>query len=136
MAEGILKNKAKDHGLNILVDSAGTGGWHSGEHPDRRAIHTAKKFGVDISKLVARKFSEKDFVEFDFIFVMDHSNLKDVLAQARNEKDATKVKLLLDLDEPDSNREVPDPWYGGDDGFTEVFKMMDKACEALVKSLR
>lgn len=135
MAEGILKQKAKDQGLHIIVDSAGTGGWHTGEHPDRRAVQTAKKFGVDISKQIARKFSEKDFDAFDFIFVMDHSNLRDVLTQARNEKDARKVKLLLELDEPGSNREVPDPWYGDDDGFTAVFKMMDKACDALVRSL-
>ena len=135
MAEGILRNKAKDHGLNIFVDSAGTGGWHAGEHPDMRAAQTAKKFGVDISKQIARRFSEKDFDEFDFIFVMDHSNLRDVLAHARNVNDANKVKLLLDLDEPGSNREVPDPWYGEDDGFTAVFKMMDKACDAFIKSL-
>ena len=135
MAEGILKHKAKDQGHHLFVDSAGTGGLHSGEHPDRRAVQKAKKFGVDISKQIARQFSEKDFDAFDYIFVMDHSNLRDVLAMARNEKDAGKVKLLLDLDEPDSNREVPDPWYGGDDGFTSVFKMMDKACDALLRSL-
>lgn len=135
MAEGILKSKAQNQGLKISVDSAGTGGWHSGENPDRRAIHTAKKFGVDISKQVARKFSQKDFDDFDFIFVMDYSNYRDVIKLARNEKDSGKVKLLLDLDEPGSNREVPDPWYGGDDGFTEVFKMMDKACDSFIKSL-
>lgn len=136
MAEGILKHKAKDQGLNIFVDSAGTGGWHSGDHPDRRAVQTAKKFGVDISKQIARKFSQRDFDEFDFIFVMDHANLRDVLKLARNERDSVKVKLLLELDEPGSNREVPDPWYGGDDGFTDVFKMMDKACDSLLISLR
>lgn len=136
MAEGILKHKAKDQGLNIFVDSAGTGGWHSGDHPDRRAVQTAKKFGVDISKQIARKFSQRDFDEFDFIFVMDLANLRDVLKLARNERDSVKVKLLLELDEPGSNREVPDPWYGGDDGFTDVFKMMDKACDSLLISLR
>ncbi len=135
MAEGILRKKIEEHHLQASVDSAGTGGWHAGEHPDRRAIQTAKKFGVDISKLVARKFSQKDFEDFDLIFVMDHSNLREVLKLARTETDAEKVKLLLELDEPCSRREVPDPWYGGDEGFSEVYKMMDKACDALLKNL-
>lgn len=136
MAEGILRKKIEATGLKVVVDSAGTGGWHAGEPPDSRAIHTAKKFGVDISGLVARKFSASDFDRFDFIYVMDNSNLQDVLAAARNEKDAEKVKLLLDLDETIRHREVPDPWYGGAEGFTEVFLMMDKACEALIRSIR
>ncbi|MEO8088428.1 MAG: low molecular weight protein-tyrosine-phosphatase [Bacteroidota bacterium] len=135
MAEGILKSKIQKSGLNIFVDSAGTGAWHAGEHPDRRAIQTSKKFGVDISKLIARKFSVQDFDDFDFIYVMDHSNLADVLSLARTEKDTEKVKLLLDVDEPGSKRDVPDPWYGGESGFIEVFKMMDKACEVLANSL-
>ncbi len=136
MAEGILRKKISDSGINAVVDSAGTGGWHTGEHPDRRAIQTAKKFNVDISKLVARKFSQKDFAAFDHIFVMDHSNRSDVLDLARSEADAAKVKLLLDVDAPGSNREVPDPWYGGDDGFIDVFKMMEKSCDALIKNLK
>ena len=135
MAEGILRRKIEDRGLKMTVDSAGTGAWHAGEHPDKRAIHTAKKFGVDISKLVARKFSSKDFDNFDFIFVMDRSNQRDVLAAARSQKDRDKVKLLLDIDEPGCNKEVPDPWFGEDDGFTEVFEMMDKACDAIIKTI-
>ncbi|CAN5383140.1 low molecular weight protein-tyrosine-phosphatase [soil metagenome] len=136
MAEGILRSKLKEYGVKATVDSAGTGGWHAGEHPDRRAIQASKKFGVDISKLIARKFSVKDFDEFDFIYVMDHTNRGDVLSLARSEKDVQKGKLLLDIDEPGSSREVPDPWYGGEDGFIAVFKMIDKACEVLVKSMR
>jgi protein-tyrosine phosphatase len=130
MAEGILRSKIEARGLKVTVDSAGTGAWHAGEPPDRRAIHTAKKFGVDISKLTARRFSPKDFDDFDFIYVMDRSNLRDVLAVARSQEDIEKVKLLLD---PEG--EVPDPWYGGEEGFTDVFKMMDKAIDALAKKL-
>jgi len=135
MAEGILRRKLQDRGLTVTVDSAGTGGWHAGEAPDKRAIHTAKKFGVDISNLVARKFSKKDFDHFDFIYVMDHENLRDVLAHARSEQDVSKVKLLLNMSAEDSNQAVPDPWYGGDDGFVEVYKMLDQACDAIVRSL-
>jgi protein-tyrosine phosphatase len=136
MAEGILRNKIEQCGLKVLVDSAGTGAWHAGEPPDKRAIHAAKKFGVDISTLVARKFSAKDFDEYDFIYVMDLENLRDVLSVARSGKDREKVTLLLASDDPECKNEVPDPWFGGAEGFTEVFKMLDKACDAIIKKLR
>jgi protein-tyrosine phosphatase len=132
MAEGILRSKLEKRGLTVTVDSAGTGGWHAGENPDRRAIHTAKKFGVDISNLKARKFARKDFDNFDFIYVMDHENLRDVLALARSQDDINKVKLLLDTGEKNQARAVPDPWYGGEEGFVEVFNLLDQACDAIV----
>jgi protein-tyrosine phosphatase len=121
MAEGILRKKIEEHGLKVRVDSAGTGAWHAGEPPDRRAIKAAKKYGVDISKLIARKFSKKDFEDFDYIYVMDHTNMRDVLSVARTEKDSGKVKLLLSMLEPHALPEVPDPWYGGEEGSDEVF---------------
>lgn len=135
MAEGILRSKLQQRGLTVTVDSAGTGGWHAGENPDRRAIHTAKKFGVDISHLIARKFSRKDFDTFDFIYVMDHENLRDVLKLARDEDDEEKVKLLLDYGKKSSGLAVPDPWYGGEEGFVEVYKMLDQACDDIVLRL-
>lgn len=130
-----MRKKIEEHGLKITVDSAGTGGYQLGNHPDKRAIRTAKKFGVDISELIARKFSRKDFDDFDRIYVMDHANMRDVLALARTDEDAAKVFMLLNADEPESDREVPDPWYGVEDDFTEVFKMMEKACDAVVGEL-
>ncbi len=135
MAEGILRRKLLERGLKVTVDSAGTGGWHAGENPDRRAIHTAKKFGVDISHLIARKFSRKDFDNFDFIYVMDHENLRDVLALARTQEDIDKVKLLLDNGDGDSAADVPDPWYGGEEEFVEVYQLLEKACDYIVKNL-
>jgi len=135
MAEGILRRKLQDRGLKVTVDSAGTGDWHSGEAPDRRAIHTAKKFGVDISHLVARKFSRKDFGNFDFIYVMDTENLRDVLALARSQEEVDKVKLVLDTGEKNSMPSVPDPWFGGEEGFVEVFNLLDKACDSIVTRL-
>jgi protein-tyrosine phosphatase len=136
MAEGILRTKADEYQLKITIDSAGTGGWHAGEHPDKRAVQSARKFGVDISKLVARQFSKNDFDKFDRIFVMDNSNYNDVIDLARTEDDRRKVFLLLNADEPDSNREVPDPYYGGVDGFDRTFLLMEKACEAIVENIR
>jgi protein-tyrosine phosphatase len=136
MAEGILRTKADEYQLKITIDSAGTGGWHAGEHPDKRAVQSARKFGVDISKLVARQFSKNDFDKFDRIYVMDNSNYNDVIDLARTEDDRRKVFLLLNADEPDSNREVPDPYYGGVDGFDRTFLLMEKACEAIVENIR
>jgi protein-tyrosine phosphatase len=135
MAEGILRKKAHDQHLDIIIDSAGTGAWHVGENPDNRAMQTAKNSGVDISMLVARQFSEIDFDDFDRIYVMDRSNYYDVANLARNEKDLQKVFYLLNADEPNSNREVPDPYFGHGDGFDKVFKMMDKACDAIIADI-
>ena len=135
MAEGILHKKAVDSKLDITIDSAGTGHWHVGENPDHRAIETARKFGVDISKLIARQFSESDFDDFDRIYVMDHSNYSDVIDYVRSEDDKLKVSLLLNADQPGSNRDVPDPYFGRVDGFDTVFIMMDKACEAIIADI-
>ncbi len=129
MAEGILRSKIQAHQLDIEVDSAGTADFHVGECPDSRAIKTAKKFGVDISPLRGRQFTASDFDNFDFIFVMDASNKTNVLKLARNDADRKKVRLFLDLTDEFKSKDVPDPWFGGDEGFVEVFEMLDKACE-------
>ena len=129
MAEGILKKKIEQNKLDILVDSAGTANFHVGECPDARAIKTAKKFGVDISSLRGRQFTETDFDDFDFIYVMDESNKSNVLKLTRNDSDRKKVRLFLDLTDEYNSKDVPDPWFGGDEGFIEVFEMLDKACE-------
>ena len=132
MAEGILLDKIKKAKLDIKVDSAGTGCWHAGENPDPRAIATAKKFGVDISKLVARQFTEDDFENFDKIFVMDRSNHRDVLELTDSKEHHNKVDFFLNLVSPGKNLDVPDPWYGGPEGFVYVFKMLDEACEQII----
>jgi protein-tyrosine phosphatase len=136
MAEGILRHHAQRMGLPINVDSAGTGGWHAGEPPDRRAIRTARKNGVDISGLRARKFSTDDFDRFDRIFVMDRSNLSDVLSVARNENDLSKVDLFLHQLQPGSGAEVPDPWFGDEDGFIPVYELLENATLAFLEKLK
>ena len=141
LAEGILRHKISAEAesfpplRHVVVDSAGTGNWHVGEHPDRRAIQVAKKFGVDISKITGRQFNVNDFDEFDKIFVMDQDNYREVLLLVRHDADHRKIQLLLNADEPDSNRSVPDPYYGGDAGFERVFKLIEKACDAIVTEL-
>ncbi|KAB2817774.1 MAG: low molecular weight phosphotyrosine protein phosphatase [Bacteroidetes bacterium] len=132
MAEGILRHRAE--GTNIEVDSAGTSAFHIGENPDPRAVMTTRKHDVKIDKLVGRQFTVADFDAFDRIYVMDKSNLKNVLDLARNEEDKLKVSLLLDeADNMPKGMEVPDPYYGGNRGFEDVFTMIDSAAEAIVK---
>jgi len=125
LAEGIMQHMADGQGLDWQVDSAGTGGWHVGEGPDRRSTHTAKGRGIDISKQVCRKFGKADFDEFDHIFVMDKMNLSDVLAMAPNAEAAKKVKLLL------GDKEVPDPYYDNNQ-FEPVFDLIEKGCKVII----
>lgn len=131
-----MRKKVQENKVDVHVDSAGTGNWHVGQHPDKRAVQTAKKFGVDISKLTGRQFSVDDFEAFDKIFVMDSENYKNVMALAKNEDHKAKIDLILNADQPNSNRSVPDPYYGGDNGFIEVFNMIDKACDAFIIQIR
>lgn len=131
LAEGIMKTKLSEE---FFVDSAGTIDLHQGEHPDKRATKTAKNHGVDISKQHSRPITTKDLEEFDRIYCMDLSNLEDVLSLAKNDEQRSKIALLMDAAglQP---REVPDPYFGGDEGFERVFQQIDKACDALSEKL-
>jgi len=133
LAEGILKSKLKDK--KFIVESAGTSGFHSGSSPDPRSIAIAKKNNIDITKQKSRAFISNDFDIFDHIFVMDYSNYKDVIRLARNQKEKEKVKLILDYPYSTLN-EVPDPYYGGDDGFSKIFAIIEKACYYHSKQLQ
>ncbi|MHA7831448.1 MAG: low molecular weight protein-tyrosine-phosphatase [Flagellimonas sp.] len=132
LAEGILQSKVDADA--VFVDSAGTAGYHIGNPPDERSIAVARKYGLSIDNQRCRKFSKQDFSEFDLIFVMDRSNFSDVASLAENKEEAGKVKLLLSEVEL-GIREVPDPYYGGNDGFENVYQMIDSACEAIAKKL-
>lgn len=133
MAEGILRHQLMDASINAVIDSAGTGGWHAGENPDRRAIHNMKEHGIDISKLVARQFKKNDFDQFDLILAMDESNYVDILKLATDQQQKNKVRLILSYLEKQKDLSVPDPWYGDQDGFETVFQLLDHACSAVVK---
>ncbi|HET7819050.1 MAG TPA: low molecular weight protein-tyrosine-phosphatase, partial [Bacteroidia bacterium] len=100
MAEGILKHKAKKYGLQLIVDSAGTGHWHTGENPDKRAIKTAKERGIDISKLIARQITEEDFDNFDFILVADAQVYDGVVDRALSREHKLKVNYIMNLSHP------------------------------------
>lgn len=128
LAEGILRTKLT---TDFFVDSAGTGGWHAGQSPDERSIATARNYGIDISNQKARKFTVSDFDTFDHIFVMDQSNFKDVLNLAPDDVAKSKVALILG-----PSKEVPDPYYGGQDGFEKVYQLLDQACEEIAIKIK
>lgn len=132
LAHGILEAKIAEQGLDWTVDSAGTSGWHAGGPPDKRSVQVAKKYGLDISSQTSRQFRHYDFDAFDAIYVMDRSNYANVLALAETDEERAKVHIILNEIYPGQNREVPDPYYD-DNGFEEVYAMLDKACEAVIE---
>ncbi len=134
LAEGILKSKT--YSFKATIDSSGTGASHIGELPDRRSIAIAKQNGIDITSQRARKFSIKDFDEFDIIYVMDNSNYENVIKLSRNDADKSKVKLILNEIFPGENLDVPDPYYGGNFGFKNVYEMLDEACDIIAEKIK
>lgn len=132
LAEGILKSKVSN---KITVDSAGTAAWHSGKLPDERSIAVAKKHGIDLTYQKARQFLIEDFDKFDYIYVMDRNNYVNVCKLAPNDEAIDKVEIILNETNPGKNLEVPDPYYGGDDGFENVFQMLDEACNKIKNKL-
>jgi protein-tyrosine phosphatase len=133
LAEGLLASKLPKN--KFTVDSAGTGGYHIGREPDHRSIATAKKNGLDISHQKARKFTTQDFEEFDYIYVMDNSNYDDVTFLAKTDEHKQKVELILNELFPGDNVDVPDPYYGLQNGFDMVYEMLDEATDLLAKKL-
>tara|TARA_R110002049_G_scaffold197096_2_gene366768 strand:+ start:5252 stop:5713 length:462 start_codon:yes stop_codon:yes gene_type:complete len=136
VAEGLLRQRAQEQEISLKVDSAGTSNYHIGEQPDSRSMAHAKSKGTNISDLRARQFTVEDFDQFDQIFVMDYSNYENVAKLARNEDDLKKVDLLLNQLYPGENQSVPDPYFGGDEGFEQVYNMVDAAVGIYLKKLR
>ncbi|NJX14598.1 low molecular weight protein-tyrosine-phosphatase [Tamlana crocina] len=133
LAEGILKSKLPSKGFT--VDSAGTAAYHIGSTPDQRSVAVARKHGLDISKLRGRQFEIEDFDRFDFIYVMDSSNFQNVIKLARNDNDISKVNMILNEVHPKKDFEVPDPYYGGDQGFENVYNMLNEACDIIAQKV-
>lgn len=131
LAHGLLESQlSKD---NFYVDSAGTAAYHIGKRPDSRSITVAKKYSLDISNQKARQFDVYDFDAFDYIYAMDQSNYNDIISLARNSDDISKVKLFLEANDFVSNKNVPDPYYGGEKGFDDVYNLIRKTCAILGK---
>ena len=134
LAHGILDSKLNTEYFE--VDSAGTSNYHIDSLPDKRSIAVARKNNLDITNQRGRQFIVEDFETYDYIYVMDKSNFDNVIKMARNVEDIAKVKLILNESHPDKDLEVPDPYYGGDSGFDDVFNMLDEACTIIAQRLK
>ncbi len=135
MAEGILRHLARERGLTLITDSAGTSDYHVGEAPDPRAQAAMRRKGMDIGDLRARQFVAADYTHFDVILAMDASNLRNMHALAPNADLASKARLVMEHAPHHPLREVPDPYFGGDEGFDAVHAMLTEALSALLDDL-
>jgi protein-tyrosine phosphatase len=134
-AEGVFRQRAADQGLrDCMVDSAGTSSWHIGKRPDPRTLVAAERRGYDLTGLRGRQVKGNDFHEFDLILAMDQQNLADLAKIAPRGHSAT-VGLLLDYASGVAIRDVPDPYYGGAEGFDHVLDLIELACDGVIASL-
>lgn len=131
LAEGILRHKAQQRGLEWHIESAGTGAWHVGEAPDPRSQRIAKQKGIDISHQKAQQFSAYHIEMFDLIFAMDSANYQDIIRHAKTDEEKQKIDLIMNMVEPGKNIAVPDPYYD-DDLYATVYQMLDEACEGII----
>jgi protein-tyrosine phosphatase len=133
LAEGILQHKVTKAGLLWKVESAGTANYHVGEPPHKLSQKVAKMNGIDISRQQCRQFKKEDMLEFDKIYAMDsenYINIKHISGDLWNE---SKVDLLLNELHPGKNMGVPDPWYGTEEGYHKVFKLISNACDVIIE---
>ena len=135
MAEGILRALAKERGIDLLIDSAGTINHHVGEAPDPRAQACMISHGIAITSLRARQVKANDLARFDLVLAMDRDNLADIQRSDVEPALFRKVRLMMDYAPEHPLREVPDPWYGGTEGFEEVYDMLHTACTNLLDEI-
>jgi protein-tyrosine phosphatase len=137
LAEGVFRHYVESAGLGgrIAIDSAGTGDWHVGEKPDRRIRQVARRHGIDLDGQQARQVHSDDLVRFDQIFTMDKSNLHDVLYLDVEDRYGYKVRLFREFDPDPGDFQVPDPYYGGPDGFEQVYDIVDRTSRLLLERL-
>jgi protein-tyrosine phosphatase len=132
LAEGILQEKVKKAGLDWVVDSAGTNHYHTGDAPHPLSQKIALINGIDISQQRARRFTTEDLTQFDKIYALAGDVLNDIQRITGNKFDSAKVDLLLNEQYPGKNLDVPDPYYGGEPDFHEVFELLDEVCDQLI----
>ena len=133
LAEGILQEKAFRAGLNWSVESAGTNGYHDGDPPHRLSQKVAKLNGIDISRQRSRRFVPSDFETYDKIYALAANVVDEIAYIARDKFDRKKIDLLMNEMYPGRNLDVPDPWYGDEPDYHEVYKMLNAVCEKIVE---
>ena len=133
LAEGILQDKVQKAGLHWQVESAGTNRYHIGEAPHPLSQKIARAHGLDISQQRAQKFLAKDFDTYDKIYALAEDVLSDMKSIAGKYFQSNKVDLLLNELYPASNRDVPDPFYGNEEGYRRAYELIDQACDAIIQ---
>lgn len=136
IAEGLLRHKIKQHGLNWQVDSAGTNSYHTGEAPHRHSQKVCLMNGVDISGQRAKRFSAADFERYDIIYAMADDVYEEIRRMGGKHADMDKVEYFLNELEPGGNGSVPDPWYGNEDGYMPVYELIDRTCDAIIEKYK
>ena len=134
LAEGILQQKCKEAGLNWKIDSAGTNGFHNGEAPHFLSQKVASLNGVNISGQQSRHFIQEDFKRFDKIYAMALDIQEEIKEIGKDQFISSKVDLLMNEVYPGQNKEVPDPFYGAEDGYHRIYEMIEIACDAIIKN--
>ena len=134
LAEGVLQDKAFKAGLTWSVESAGTDTYHIGQPPHPLSQKVARKHGIDICNQRARRFVAEDFQRFDKIYALAEDVLYEIRRIAKNRFDDSKIDLLMNELYPNSNMDVPDPWYGLEDGYHRAYQLIDAACEAIIRN--
>ena len=133
LAEGILQHKVNKTGLNWVVESAGTESYHVGEPPHELSQKVARLNGIEICEQRARRFTKEDFERYDKIYAMSADVLEEIKRMSRDKFNEEKIDLFLNELEPGANRSVPDPWYGTEEGYHEVFKIIDEVCDVIIE---
>jgi protein-tyrosine phosphatase len=134
LAEGILQHKAHEAGLQWTVESAGTNGYHNGEAPHHICQKLSKANGIDISNQRSRQIKKNDFENYDILYAMAEDVMIDMKSIAGDKFETSNVKLFLEELMPGKQMDVPDPWYGGEDGFIEVYELIEKNCDKIIKN--
>ncbi|HLR38340.1 MAG TPA: low molecular weight protein-tyrosine-phosphatase [Chitinophagaceae bacterium] len=133
MAEGIMENMIKKQDLPWSIDSAGTSFSHIGEAPHLFSQKVAQEHGINLSKQRARQFKKEDLEKFDKIYAMEKDVYEDIIRMTNKPEEINKVDLLLNESYPDENKSVPDPWYGGEAGFHQAWKLISDACNKIIE---
>ena len=136
LAEGILQHKAQQAGLNWKVDSAGTSSYHQGEPPHKLSQKVAQLNGIDISRQVCRRFVKEDMLHFDKIYAMDAEIYSDMKKMSGALWNPSKADLLMNEVYPGENIDIPDPWFGEEEDYHIVFKMIEEACDAMIEKFK
>ncbi|MBC7947682.1 MAG: low molecular weight phosphotyrosine protein phosphatase [Chitinophagaceae bacterium] len=134
LAEGILQERAFKAGLNWSVESAGTNSYHTGDPPHHLSQKVARLNGIDICSQRARRFVAADFDNYDKIYALAGDVMDEIRRIAKNKFDASKVDLLMNELYPGRDMDVPDPWYGEEPGYHDVYKMIDRVCEKIIEN--